>query len=109
MPYAGDILLVAAKRRYPEKIGFGKKFGVAECGIQRDIEVLRRDEMLLLLNKQLNACVPDSRRDFVRQLIFNEMYHYIEPYHGQLIVDRLWDLGADVFPILFLLNRFYPP
>lgn len=66
------------------------------CKILLESRSLRRDEMLPILNKLLDACVPQSSQDFARQLVSNEMYHYIEPRHGQPIADRLWDLGQAV-------------
>lgn len=48
------------------------------------------------MDKVIRGCVPYSNRPQVEDLIANEKFYYIEPHHGQPLVDRLWDIGLAV-------------
>ena len=66
------------------------------CKILLESRSLRKDEMLPILDKVINGCVPYSNRPQVDTLISNEKFYYIEPHHGQPLVNRLWDVGNAV-------------
>ena len=66
------------------------------CKILLESRSLRRDEMVSILDKLIECCVPQSSQDIVRRLVANEKLLYIEPHHGQALVDRLWQLGQAV-------------
>ena len=55
---------------------------------------MRRDEMLPILDKLVDCCVPEENKRAVQQMIGNEKLHYIEPHHGQPILRGLWGAGA---------------
>ena len=69
---------------------------LAVCKILLESRSLRRDEMLPILDKLIDCCIPQSSQDMVRRLVANEELLYIEPHHGQALVDRLWQLGQAV-------------
>jgi Predicted transcriptional regulator len=66
------------------------------CKILLESRSLRKDEMMPILEKVINGCVPYSNRPQVDTLISNEKFYYIEPHHGQPLVNRLWDIGVAV-------------
>ena len=66
---------------------------LAVCKILLDSRSLRKDEMLPILDKLVECCVPASNRRSVNSLLLNEKFHYIEPHHNKPILDLLWQLG----------------
>lgn len=69
---------------------------LAVCKILLESRSLRREEMLPILNKLVECAVPMQNKKLVRDLIANEAFHYIPPHHGQLLLDKLWELGQAV-------------
>lgn len=57
---------------------------------------MRRDEMFPIFDKLIACCVPERNRRAVQDLLANEKYHYIEPHHGQPVLNSLWELGQAV-------------
>jgi len=57
---------------------------------------MNREEMMPILDKLLDCCVPDTSKKAVTKLIANERYHYIPPRHGKNILPGLWELGQAV-------------
>lgn len=66
---------------------------LAVCKILLDSRSLRKDEMLPILDKLVECCVPSSNRRTVNSLLLNEKFHYIEPHHNKPVLDLLWQLG----------------
>ena len=69
---------------------------LAVCKILLESRSMRRDEMLPILDKLIQCAVPKENRRAVRSLLANEQLHYIEPHHGQRILDGLWEMGQAV-------------
>lgn len=69
---------------------------LAVCKILLESRSMRRDEMLPILDKLVECAVPREQRRAVKELIANEKLHYIEPHHGQSILNGLWDIGQAV-------------
>ena len=69
---------------------------LAVCKILLDSRSMRKDEMLPILDKLVDCCVPANNRRVVNTLLSNEKFHYIEPHHGRPILDTLWELGQAV-------------
>ena len=61
-----------------------------------DRRSMRRDEMLPILDKLVDCCVPEENKRAVQQMSGNEKLHYIEPHHGQPVLRGLWELGQAV-------------
>lgn len=57
---------------------------------------MRRDEMFPILDKLIACCVPEHNRKAVQDLVANEKYHYIEPHHGQPVLNGMWELGQAI-------------
>ena len=64
---------------------------LAVCKILLESRSMRRDEMMPILDKLLDCCVPEVNRKAVWELISNEKFLYTEPHHGQKILDGLWE------------------
>ena len=75
---------------------FTKSEILAVCKILLDSRSLTKEEMLPIIIKLLHYCLLDDNRKKVRELINNEIYHYIEPLHGVNFVEKLWDIGMAV-------------
>lgn len=75
---------------------FTKSEILAVCKILLDSRSFTKEEMLPIINKLLQHCLLDDNRKKVRELINNELYHYIEPLHGVNFVEKLWDIGMAV-------------
>lgn len=69
---------------------------LAVCKILLESRSLRGDEMLPLLDKLVERCVPEENKKAVKELIANEKYHYIEPHHGQKLLGSLWAIGQAI-------------
>ena len=69
---------------------------LAVCKILLESRSMRRDELLPILDKLVDCCVPEENKRAVQQMIGNEKLHYIEPHHGQPVLRGLWELGQAV-------------
>ncbi len=69
---------------------------LAVCKILLDSRSLVKEEMLPILDKLVERCIPEKNKRAVAALIRNEAHHYIEPHHGVKFVDMLWDLGTAI-------------
>lgn len=69
---------------------------LAICKILLDSRAFTKKEMSSMLNKLLDCCVPKSNQKLVKELISNEEYHYIEPRHKTVFIDKLWEIGQAI-------------
>lgn len=69
---------------------------LAICKILLDSRAFTKTEMSEMLAKLIDCCVPEANRRRVRDLVRNEEYHYIEPRHKSVFVDKMWDIGQAV-------------
>ena len=69
---------------------------LAVCKILLESRSMRRDEMQQILEKLVACCVPLRSREAVRELIANELFHYIPPHHNKPILQGLWQIGQAV-------------
>lgn len=66
------------------------------CKILLESRSLRQDEMMPILEKLIDCCVPEDNRGAVSRLVSNERLHYIPPHHDSELVDKIWALGQAV-------------
>jgi predicted DNA-binding transcriptional regulator YafY len=66
------------------------------CKILLDSRAFTKDEMMPMIDKLLQCCVPKNNQKIVFELIANEKYHYVELNHRIPFVDRLWDIGTAI-------------
>lgn len=69
---------------------------LAVCKILLESRSMRQDEMMPIIDKLLDCCLPDSCKKAVTKLIANERHHYVEPRHGKSILGGLWEIGQAV-------------
>lgn len=69
---------------------------LAVCKILLESRSMCKDEMLPILDKLVSCCVPSENRKAVTELIANEKFHYIEPHHGNHILEGLWEIGQAI-------------
>lgn len=69
---------------------------LAVCKILLDSRSLRSDEMMPILDKLVECCVPEANIQAVKRLLANEKHHYTAPRHGVSVLDLLWELGQAV-------------
>lgn len=69
---------------------------LAVCKILLESRSMLRTEMLPILDKLIDCCVPEENKKAVSDLISNEKYHYMEPHHGRPILNGLWEIGQAV-------------
>ena len=76
-----------------------------------------KDEMEPILDKLLSRCASPQSRKLLGQILANERFYYVEPYHGKRLSNQLWTLGQaiwshsvveavyDPFPTLYRVDR----
>ena len=69
---------------------------LAVCKILLESRSMRRDEMLPILDKLIDCCVPEESKKAVAELLANEKHHYVEPHHGRRLLPGLWEIGQAV-------------
>lgn len=69
---------------------------LAVCKILLESRSMIKEEMLPILDKLISCCVPEQNKKAVTALMANEKFHYIEPHHGEKVLDGLWEIGQAV-------------
>ena len=49
-----------------------------------------------MLDKLVETCVPKTNQKLVKELILNEEFHYIEPRHKSVFIDKMWEIGEAI-------------
>lgn len=78
------------------KLKFTNPEILAICKILLDSRAFTKKEMDAMLAKLIESCVPAENQKLVKELIRNEEFHYIEPRHGSVFVDKMWDIGQAI-------------
>lgn len=78
------------------KLKFTNPEILAICKILLDSRAFTKKEMDSMLEKLVDCCVPEDNQKLVRELIANEKFHYIEPRHKTVFIDRMWELGEAI-------------
>lgn len=69
---------------------------LAVCKILLDSRAFTKPEMENILNKLVACCVPEINQNLVKDLIKNEVFHYVEPRHRTVFMDKMWDIGQAI-------------
>lgn len=69
---------------------------LAICKILLDSRAFTKNEMLGMIDKLVDCCVPKSNQKLVMDLIQNEEFHYIEPQHKTVFIDKMWEIGQAI-------------
>lgn len=79
-----------------ESMRFSNEEVLAITKILLDSRAFTKDEMMQMLDKLIECCVPPKNQKFVSDLIANERYHYIEPQHHRVFIDKMWQIGQAI-------------
>ncbi len=52
--------------------------------------------MKAMLAKLIESCVPAENQKLVKEMIMNEEFHYIQPRHGSVFIDKMWQIGEAI-------------
>lgn len=69
---------------------------LALCKILLDSRAFRADDMKEMIEKLITDCVPETNQKMIRDLICNEMYHYVPPRHNKKFIDDIWIIGQAI-------------
>lgn len=69
---------------------------LAVCKILLESRSMRSDEIMPIIEKLLNCCIPESNKKAVKKLISNEQFHYVQPRHNKSILNGLWEIGQAI-------------
>ena len=69
---------------------------LAICKILLDSRAFTKKEMSSMLGKLIKCCVPKTNQKLIKDLIGNEEFHYIEPRHNSVFIDKMWDIGQAI-------------
>ncbi len=78
------------------KIKFTNSEILALCKILLDSRAFTKGEMSSMLDKLISCCVPENNQKLVSDLILNEKFHYVEPRHKTVFIDKMWDIGQAI-------------
>lgn len=76
------------------------------CKILLESRAMVREEMMPIIDKLLQCCVPTDKLKMVSSLIANEKLHYLEPHHGKKYVDTMWDIANAVYEHKLMRIRY---
>lgn len=78
------------------KLKFTNPEILAICKILLDSRAFTKKEMEEMLDKLVDTCVPKTNQKLVKKLILNEEFHYIEPRHKSVFIDKMWEIGQAI-------------
>ena len=55
-----------------------------------------KEELYPILDKLVECCVSKENNRHISDLIGNEKYHYIEPRHHDIFLEKMWNLSAAI-------------
>lgn len=92
------------KRNSVEKLSNSEVLAV--CKILLESRSLMKEEMYPIIDKLLQHCIPTKNYKRVAELIGNEKLHYLEPHHGKVFVDLMWDISSAVYEHRLMKIRY---
>ena len=69
---------------------------LAICKILLDSRAFTRNEMMDIIRRLIDNCVPWDNHRTVESLISNEEYHYMELHHHKSYIDKMWKIGQAI-------------
>lgn len=69
---------------------------LAICKILLDSRAFTKQEIVQIIDKLLNCCVPKVNFKMVDELIADEKFHYVEPQHKSKFIDKMWSIGVAI-------------
>lgn len=78
------------------KMKFSNSEVLAICKILLDSRAFTKKEMTSMLDRLISCCVPKTNQQLVKDLISNEVFHYVEPRHKIKFIDIMWNIGQAI-------------
>lgn len=78
------------------RINFDSSEVLAISKILLDSKAFTKGEMNDILKRLLKCCVADENEKIIKNLIDNELYHYVEPRHKTVFIDTLWEIAQAI-------------
>lgn len=78
------------------KLKFTNPEILAICKILLDSRAFTKKEMQGVLAKLIDGCVPEDNQRLVKEMISNEEFHYIQPRHGSIFMDKMWSISQAI-------------
>ena len=75
---------------------------LAICKILLDSRAFTKKEMISILSRMIDCCVPKDSQELVEDLISNEEFHYVELTHKSEFLDKMWDIGQAIHESRYL-------
>lgn len=69
---------------------------LAVCKILLESRSMVTEEMMPILDRLIDCCVPAENKTVVQSLLASERFHYVPPHHGRRILDGLWEISQAV-------------
>lgn len=69
---------------------------LALCKILLESRAFIKEEMEDMLDRLISCCVPKENQKVVKEMIGNEMFHYVEPRHKTRFLDVMWDIAQAI-------------
>lgn len=79
---------------------------LAICKILLDSRSVTKVEMENMLNKLIGCSVPETNQKVVKELVSNEAFHYIEPRHKTVFIDKMWEIGQAIRQNLYIEIKY---
>lgn len=68
----------------------------AVCKILLESRAFCKSDIAPIIEKLIFNCIPQSKHSAVKELISNEIYHYVEPRHGKHFIKYMWEIAEAV-------------
>ena len=69
---------------------------LALCKILLESRAFIKEEVEDMLDRLISCCVPKENQKVVKEMIGNEMFHYVEPRHKTRFLDVMWDIAQAI-------------
>lgn len=79
-----------------DKLRFSNGEILAICKILLESRAFTKQSMSEMLDKLIACCVPEKNKKIVLDLISNEKFHYVEPRHKNVVIDKIWSIGQAI-------------
>lgn len=98
--YMGTVVYDRVSKGYrmeqSDKMKLSNSEILALCKILLDSRAFTKTEMSHLLDRLISCCAPQTGRKLVRELINNEMFHYVELQHKTPFLDTMWEIAQAI-------------
>lgn len=68
----------------------------AVCKILLESRAFCKSDIKPIIEKLIFNCVPKSEQSAVKELLSNELHHYVEPRHGKHFIKNMWNIAKAV-------------